>query len=102
MRINEDQRMDLSATKPVSGMLNRLSGEPPRLFGIERPRPKVEATRTIDMSGSNAWAEFADLYLLLLFETFLKVRTAAQVMRAFVGRGLALPRRDRHGDLRWQ
>ncbi|MCK1552684.1 recombinase family protein [Bradyrhizobium sp. 177] len=40
--------------------------------------------------------------LLLLFETFLKVRTAAQVMRAFVSRGLALPRRDRHGDLRWQ
>lgn len=40
--------------------------------------------------------------LSLLFETFLKVRTAAQVMRAFVGRGLALPRRDRHGDLRWQ
>src|SRR5437667_8080369 len=40
--------------------------------------------------------------LLLLFETFLKLRTAAQAMRAFVGRGLALPRRDRHGDLRWQ
>src|SRR6202051_2157075 len=32
------------------------SGEPPRLFGIEPPRPKVEATRTLDMSGSNAWA----------------------------------------------
>jgi predicted phage-related endonuclease len=38
------------------------SGEPPRLFGIEPPRPKVEATRTLDMSGSNAWAEFASLY----------------------------------------
>jgi hypothetical protein len=34
------------------------SGEPPRLSGIEPPRPKVEA----DMSGSNAWAEFASLY----------------------------------------
>jgi DNA invertase Pin-like site-specific DNA recombinase len=40
--------------------------------------------------------------LSLLFEAFLKVRTAAQVMRTFVARGLALPRRDRHGDLRWQ
>src|SRR6266446_3758554 len=40
--------------------------------------------------------------LSLLFEAFLKVRTAAQVMRTFVVRGLALPRRDRHGDLRWQ
>jgi predicted phage-related endonuclease len=38
------------------------SGEPPRLFGIEPPRPRIEAVRTVDMSGSNAWAEFANLY----------------------------------------
>jgi predicted phage-related endonuclease len=38
------------------------SGEPPRLFGIETPRPRVEAVRSVDMSGSNAWAEFANLY----------------------------------------
>jgi predicted phage-related endonuclease len=40
------------------------NGEPPRLFGIEPPRPRVEAARTVDMSGSNAWAEFANLYRL--------------------------------------
>jgi predicted phage-related endonuclease len=40
------------------------SGEPPRLFGIECPRPRIEAVRTVDMSGSNAWAEFANLYRL--------------------------------------
>jgi hypothetical protein len=40
------------------------SGEPPRLFGIEPPRPRVEAVRTVDMSGSNAWAQFANLYRL--------------------------------------
>jgi hypothetical protein len=40
------------------------SGEPPHLFGIEPPRPRVEAIRTVDMSGSNAWAEFANLYRL--------------------------------------
>ena len=40
------------------------NGEPPRLFGIEPPRPRVEAVRTVDMSGSNAWAEFANLYRL--------------------------------------
>jgi predicted phage-related endonuclease len=40
------------------------TGEPPRLFGIEPPRPRVEAIRTVDMSGSNAWAEFANLYRL--------------------------------------
>jgi predicted phage-related endonuclease len=40
------------------------TGEPPRLFGVEAPRPRVEAIRTVDMSGSNAWAEFANLYRL--------------------------------------
>ena len=40
------------------------TGEAPHLFGIEPPRPRVEAVRTVDMSGSNAWAEFANLYRL--------------------------------------
>lgn len=35
------------------------SGEPPRLFGIEPPRPRIAAVRIVDMSTSNAWAEFA-------------------------------------------
>ena len=35
------------------------SGEPPRLFGIEPPRPRIEAVRIVDMSTSNAWAEFS-------------------------------------------
>jgi predicted phage-related endonuclease len=38
------------------------TGERPHLFGIEPPRPKVEAIRTVDMSASNAWAEFANIY----------------------------------------
>ena len=38
------------------------TGEPPHLFGIDPPWPKVEAVRTVDMSGSNAWAEFANLF----------------------------------------
>ena len=40
------------------------SGEPPHPFGIEPPRPRIEAVRTVDMSGSNTWAEFAGLYRL--------------------------------------
>jgi predicted phage-related endonuclease len=40
------------------------SGDPPHVFGIEPPRPRIEAIRTVDMSGSNAWAEFANLYRL--------------------------------------
>lgn len=38
------------------------SGEAPSLFGIEPPRPRLEAARSVDMSGSNAWAELANLY----------------------------------------
>jgi predicted phage-related endonuclease len=38
------------------------SGEPPRLFGVEPPKPRIEAVRTVDMSGSNAWAEFAGIF----------------------------------------
>ena len=40
------------------------TGEPPHLFDVEPPRPRVEAIRTVDMSGSNAWAELANLYRL--------------------------------------
>ena len=38
------------------------SGEPPRLFGVEPPKPRIEAVRVVDMSASNSWAEFADLF----------------------------------------
>jgi hypothetical protein len=35
------------------------SGEPPRLFGIETPPPRIQTVRVVDMSSSNSWAEFA-------------------------------------------
>ncbi len=38
------------------------SGEPPRLFFAEPPRPRIEAIRVVDMSSSNAWAEFAAVF----------------------------------------
>src|SRR5674476_848473 len=38
------------------------SGEEPRLFGVEPPRPRLEAVRIVDMSASNALAEFAAVY----------------------------------------
>ena len=37
-------------------------GEVPRLFGVEPPRPRLEAVRIVDMSASNSWAEFASTY----------------------------------------
>ena len=38
------------------------SGEPPALFGVEPPRPRIEAVRIVDMSTSNVWAEFAAIF----------------------------------------
>jgi hypothetical protein len=38
------------------------SGEPPHLFGVEPPKPRIEAVRIVDMVGSNSWAKFADLF----------------------------------------
>ena len=48
------------------------SGELPRLFGVEPPKPRIEAVRIVDMSGSNAWAEFAGIF----------ARTRAAYLRA--------------------
>jgi predicted phage-related endonuclease len=38
------------------------SGEPPQLFGVEPPKPRIDAVRIVDMSESNSWAEFAGLF----------------------------------------
>jgi predicted phage-related endonuclease len=38
------------------------SGEPPSLFGLESPRARIAAVRIVDMSASNGWAEFADVF----------------------------------------
>jgi predicted phage-related endonuclease len=38
------------------------SGEPPRLFGLEPPKPRLDAVRVVDMSASNSWAEWAGIY----------------------------------------
>jgi predicted phage-related endonuclease len=39
-----------------------VSGEEPRLFGVEPPRPRLEAVRIVDMSTSNSWAALAATY----------------------------------------
>jgi predicted phage-related endonuclease len=38
------------------------NGERPSLFGVDPPKPRVEAIRIVDMSTSNAWAEFAGIF----------------------------------------
>jgi predicted phage-related endonuclease len=41
---------------------NVESGERPRLFGVEPPRARIAAVRMVDMSASNSWAEFAEIF----------------------------------------
>jgi predicted phage-related endonuclease len=38
------------------------TGERPYLFGVEPPRPSIDAVRIVDMSESNSWAELAGLF----------------------------------------
>src|SRR5712671_1209112 len=38
------------------------SGETPALFGVEPPRPRIEAVRIVDMSFPTSWAEFAGVF----------------------------------------
>ena len=38
------------------------TGEQPQLFGVEPPKPRLEAVRVVDMASSNAWAEFAAVF----------------------------------------
>jgi predicted phage-related endonuclease len=38
------------------------NGEPPRLFGIESSRPRLGPVRIVDMSASNAWAEWSVVF----------------------------------------
>jgi predicted phage-related endonuclease len=38
------------------------SGEQPQLFGVEPPKPRLEAIRVVDMASSNAWSEFAMIF----------------------------------------
>ncbi len=45
-------------------------GEPPRLFGVEPPRPRLQAIRVVDMTTSNSWAELTAI--------FRRTRTAHQ------------------------
>src|SRR4051794_19883906 len=39
------------------------TGESPRVFGAEPPKAKLSAVRIVDMAASNAWAEYAAIFL---------------------------------------
>ena len=60
MTINADplyQHLLLTAEKKFYRCMQ--SGEQPRLFSVETPRPRLGAVRVVDMSASNVWADLA-------------------------------------------
>ncbi len=59
------------------------TGEPPRPYGIEPPRPAIEAVRVVDMSGSNAWGEFAGIFCTTR-AAFLEHERAKSELRTLV------------------
>jgi predicted phage-related endonuclease len=59
------------------------SGEPPRLFGVEPPRPRIAAVRSVNMSSSNAWAEFAGVFCRTR-SAFLEHDSAKAELRALM------------------
>lgn len=59
------------------------SGEPPRLFGVEPPRLRIAAVRTVDMSTSNSWAEFATAFRSTR-EAFLEHEDAKTELKALM------------------
>jgi predicted phage-related endonuclease len=63
MTINADplyQHLLITAEKKFYRCMQ--SGEPPRLFGVETPRPRVGAVRIVDMTASNSWADLAGTF----------------------------------------
>jgi predicted phage-related endonuclease len=59
------------------------SGEPPRLFGVEPPKPRIEAVRIVDMSASNSWAEFAGIFRTTR-QAFLEHECARVELKALI------------------
>jgi putative phage-type endonuclease len=59
------------------------TGEPPRVFGIEPPRPRIAAVRIVDMSASNAWADLAAVFRTTR-PAFLEHERAKSELKAIV------------------
>ena len=59
------------------------NGEPPTLFGVEPPKPRIEAVRVVDMSSSNSWAEFAGVFCRTR-SAFLEHETAKAELKSLM------------------
>jgi hypothetical protein len=59
------------------------SGEPPSLFGVAPPKPRIAAVRIVDMSISNAWADFSGAFART-HPAFLEHERAKSELKALV------------------
>jgi YqaJ-like viral recombinase domain len=59
------------------------NGELPRLFGLEPPRPRIEAVRIVDMNPCNAWAEFSGVFRRTR-EAYLQHENAKTELKALI------------------
>jgi hypothetical protein len=59
------------------------TGEAPTPFGVEPPRPRMEPIRIVDMTSSNAWAEFSASFRRTRL-AYLEHETAKTELKALV------------------
>ena len=59
------------------------TGETPRPYGLEPPRPAIDAIRIVDMSDSNSWTEFAGVFRATR-TAFLEHERAKSELKALV------------------
>lgn len=64
------------------------SGVKPHLINLDAPRPRIEAVRIVDMSSSEAWAEFAGLFRGSR-QAFLDHERSKQGLEALVPKGVS-------------
>jgi hypothetical protein len=54
------------------------------IFGVEPPRPRIEAVRIVDMNSSNSWAEFAGVFRRTR-DAFLEHENAKAELKSLTG-----------------
>ena len=59
------------------------TGDIPSPYGVEPPKPRIEAVRIVDTSESNSWAEFAGLFCATR-SAFLDHERAKSELKALV------------------
>ena len=97
------QHLQLTAEKKFWRRVE--SDEPPHLFRVEPPRARIEALHIVDMSASNASAEFSSVFRRTR-EAYLEHKNAKAELKGLmpedakaIGHGIRAKRSIRRGEL---